>query len=465
MRLNIRMMGILYGILVLGLIGRIFIRGGHHTSIISSSRDRGASIITIIGVGLAILGSIGVFFARIIKAGVSRQREFLADASAVQFTRQSGGIAGALKKIGGYSASSLIKSADPEEISHMLFGTGAKFSGLFATHPPLVQRIQALDPSFREADFPRVDPRQRRDRSHTDGIHSGLAGDVTTALASGGAAVLPESIAETVGQPESEHIEYAQHLRQSVPESLYEAAHSQDFAYLLTIALILDRSEKTLGRQLSLAKEQLGAERARLLQHYYEELARTGAEYRLPLLAIAFPVLKLRPTPELGYLVSLARRMIEIDGEIDFYEYCFYRILTSNLGLAIDPSGRRTAIRARKKELRLAAINLLRILADYGNESEQQSNAAFRAGRAMLGAWAQDHDYQSEQRLTVTVLDHSLDVLLGLNSKGKEALLRAISATAAHDGKLAVGEAELIRAVCATLDYPLPPILVHRAIS
>jgi len=463
MRLNIRLMGVLFGIMVLGLIGRLIVRGGHHTSIVSSRRNRGTPVALVIGLGLVVIGGIGVFFARIIKAGISRQREYLADASAVQFTRQSSGIANALKKIGGYSAGSLIKSADPEEVSHMLFGTGARLRGMFATHPPLVERIQALDPSFKASDFPRVDSRQRRATASPDALHRGLAGDVTTALASGGTA-LADSIAETVGQPESEHIEYAQHLRQSVPESLYEAAHSSEFAYLLTIALILHRDGNTVERQLALAKEQLGAQRVRLLQRYYEELATISAEYRLPLLAIAFPALKLRPAQQLSYLVSLATRMIEIDGEIDFYEYCFYRILMSSLGQAIDPSGRRTAVRARKKELRSAAINLLRVLADYGHETQEQSNAAFQAGRETLGPWAQDYDFQSDYSYTVAVLDHSLDVLLGLNSKGKESLLRAISATAAHDATLAIGEAELIRAVCATLDYPLPPILVRRTI-
>ena len=327
MRLNIRLMGVLFGIMVLSLIGRLIVRGGYHTSIISSRRDRGAPVVLIIGLGLAILGGIGMFFARVIKAGVSRQREFLADASAVQFTRQTEGIANALKKIGGYSQGSLIQAADPEEVSHMLFGSGSKFAGIFATHPPLIDRIQALDPSFKESDFPRVDPRQHRSMAGDGGeTASAFAGDVTTALASGGAQVLAESIAETVGQPENEHVEYAQHLRQSTPESLYEAAHSSEFAYLLTIALVLDRSGRIVERQLALAKEQLGTERARLLRRYYDELAATGPEYRLPLLEIAFPALKLRPAQELSYLVSLTTRMIEIDGEIDLYEYCFYRI-------------------------------------------------------------------------------------------------------------------------------------------
>ena len=463
MRLNIRLMGVLFGIMVLGLIGRLIVRGGYHASIVSSRRDRGTPVVLIIGLGLAILGAIGMFFARVIKAGVSRQREFLADASAVQFTRQSTGIANALKKIGGYSEGSLLQAADPEEVSHMLFGAGSKLRGLFATHPPLVERIQALDPSFKESDFPRVDPRQQRVQTGGPGeAGSAFAEDVTTALASGGAEVLAESIAETVGQPENEHVEYAQYLRQSIPTDLYDAAHSVEFAYLLAIALILDRTGKVIERQLSLAREQLGTERANLLRRYYDALMNTGPEFRLPLLAIAFPALKLRPRQELSYLVSLTTRMIEVDGEIDLYEYCFYRIMMSNLGQAVDPSGRRKALRSRRSDLQSSTIELLRILADYGHKNDEQSRAAFITGISTLGAWAQKYDYESDRKYTISVLDHSLDVLLGLNSKGKESLLRAISATAGHDGRLSVTEAELIRAVCATLDYPLPPILVHK---
>ncbi len=463
MRLNVRLMGVLFGIMVLGLVGRLIVRGGYHTSIVTSRRDRGAPVILIIGLGLAILGGIGMFFARIIKAGVSRQREYLADASAVQFTRQSEGIANALKKIGGYSQGSLIKEADPEEVSHMLFGSGSKLFGIFATHPPLVERIQALDPNFKESDFPRVDPRKYRQSSlASTEATAGFAGDVTTALASGGAQVLAESIAETVGQPESEHVEYAQHLRQSIPASLYDAAHSAELAYLLTIALILDRSGRVVDRQLALAREQLGTERAKLLRRFYDELASTGAEYRLPLLEIAFPALKLRPTEALSYLVSLATRMIEVDGEIDLYEYCFYRILMSNLGQAVDPSGRRRAVRSRRAELQASVIELLRVLADYGHDDDKQRMAAFGTGIKSLGGWAREYEFSSDRKYTVSLLNHSLDVLLGLNSKGKESLLHAISATAGYDGKLSVTEAELIRAVCATLDYPLPPILVHK---
>ena len=463
MRLNIRLMGVLFGIMVLSLIGRLIVRSGHHASIVASRRNRSAPVILIIGLGLAILGAIGMFFARVIKAGVSRQREYLADASAVQFTRQSKGIANALKKIGGYSEGSMIEAADPEEVSHMLFGTGSKLVGLFATHPPLVERIQALDPSFKESDFPRVDPRHvQRQPAEGHAAASAVAGDIGPALDAGGAHAIADSVAQSVGQPGDEHVEYAKSLRQSIPETLYNAAHSPEFAYLLSIALILDRSGRTFDRQLTLLREQLGNERTRVVQNYFEELASTSARYRLPLLEIAFPALKLRPGPELNYLVSLATRLMEIDGEIDLYEYCFYRTMMSKLGQAASPSAELRTRRARRPELRAAAVEVLRILADYGHEDDATRRKAFETGIGTLGDWVHGEEYTSNRSYTVSVLDHSLDVLAGLNSKGKESLLRAISATAGHDGKLSVTEAELIRAVCATLDFPIPPILVHK---
>ncbi len=462
MKLNVRLMGVLFGIMVLSLIGRMVVRGGHHSSIVSSRRNRNAPVVLIIGIGLVILGSIGVFFARLIKAGISRQREFLADASAVQFTRQSQGIAGALKKIGGYSEGSSIGAADPEEVSHMLFGSGSGLMGLFATHPPLIDRIQALDPDFTAADYSRIDPQAQRVEVPVDGQSAAFSSDLTTAFASGGATVLAESIAATVGRPEQQHVKFARRLRQTIPADLYDAAHSPQLAYLLSVALVLDRSRKTVERQFSLLQEQLGAERTKLVRRYYDELSATHDEYRLPLLEITFPALKLRPASELAYLVELTNRLIEIDGDIELYEFCFYRIMMSNLGQAIDPTGTRRIRRSRRHELRSATTELLGILADCGHDTDTKRAMAFRAGVMTLGPWAQNTIYTSNRKYSVTGLDTSLDTLLGLNSKGQESLLGAISATAANDGKLSVAEAQLIRAVCATLSFPLPPILVHR---
>ena len=463
MRLNIRLMGVLFGIMVLALVGRMMLRGGRW-GVFSSRRNNGAGAVMLIGVALAVFGSIGVFFARIIKASVSRQREYLADASAVQFTRQSAGIANALKKIGGYNAHSYIRATDPEEVSHMLFGTGSRLAGLFATHPPLTQRIQALDPSFKESDYPAVDLRSRtvaREHAAAEDARPGVA----AAFAGTAAALSPDAVAASVGQPSQQQLEYASHLRSSVPEVLYDAAHSSELAYLLTIALIMDRSGKVLNRQLGLAEDRLGQQRTRLVRKFYNEVQGIGAEYRLPLLEIAFPSLRRRPPPQLAYLIELAERMIQADGDIDLYEYCFYRILVASLAQALHPARRKRRRRATRKPVRHAALELLRLVAQQGHDDASSGAAAFRAGLESFGPWAHNAVYSGDKQFSHVELDQHLDLLTALNGDGRQMLVEAVTAVIMFDRKLTVAESELLRAVCASLECPLPPILTDASAS
>lgn len=459
MRLNIRLMGILFGIMVLGLIGRMILRGTRHVSV-GSRRGRGAPVVLLIGLGLTIIGWIGVLLARLIKASVSRQREFLADASAVQFTRQTEGIANALKKIGGFAGGSAITAADPEEVAHMLFGTGSRLRGAFATHPPLGERIRALDPSFSDGDYPAVDPRDRGDVRAAVGLTAD-EDDVTSAFAEGGRRYLAEDIVDTVGQPEVEHVLYAAGIRRSIPHDLYDAAHSPDLAYLLTIALLLDRRGNNYDRQLTLCRDRLGDDRSRIIERLYGELLRIGPEFRLPLLEIAFPALKNRPLPQLTFLLDLCRRLVETDGNVDLYEFCFLRIVSVNLAEATQPAASPAKRRLPRDKVRRAAIDLLAILADYGAETAEAGTSAYNAGIATLPAWAATFGFEPPGTRSTERLDEILDALLTLNGAGRRMLLRAVSAAAMHDRALNVPEAELIRAVCATLGLPLPPMLVH----
>jgi Zn-dependent protease with chaperone function len=460
MRLNIRLMGVLFGILVLGMMGRMIVRGGYHGRLVSSRRSKGAPVVLLIGLGVAILGWIGVFFARLIKAGVSRQREYLADASAVQFTRQTDGIANALKKIGGYKEASYLRAADPEEISHMLFGSGARFTGLFATHPPLADRIRAIDPSFRESDYPEVVPVSVSDR---------MADDAVSAIASAAApahdvapADLPDVVVESAGNPDARDVAYARQLRQSIPATLYDAAHSVELAYLLVVALVIDPAHEHRERQLRLVEERLGAERARIVARLHDEVSSISADHRLPLLEITFPALKLRPPAQLEYLVELASRLIDVDGQVDLYEYCFYRVLRISLGQAASPARSSGPRRKARGELRQAAIDLLTVVADYGHEDATASEAAFEAGKAYFGKWAREHSYRSKERYTLRALEHSLDLLATLNGKGRELILKAATAVAVHDQRLTAAETGLIRTICASLDVPLPPLVLAR---
>ena len=457
MRLNIRMMGVLFGIMVLGIIGRMMLRGSYHTGYAVNRRGRDSSGIMMIGLGLTILGWIGVLFARIIKAAVSRQREFLADASAVQFTRQSDGIANALKKIGGYQQHSYLQRVDPEEVSHMLFAGGtARLTSLLATHPPLNERIKALDPSFRERDYPKVT---------ADQIGDGTAPEQAAGFAPGGAAEfagdanvqIEGNIADTVGKPTPAHVRYAGRLRRSIPETLYAAAHSPNGAYLLTLALVID--EPFAERQIGIIEGQLGQARAALVRQYYEELQKIGASYRLALLEIAFPELKQRPAAKIEFLLDLIRRLIEIDGRIDLREFCYYRILARHLDQAIAPAASGKGNRVSKTGARQAAVDVIRIVADHGHEDPVARDKAFVAGIDRFGAWAEGDQPQVSAGQTVARLGEALDILSKINSAGRQSLLEAVTAAITDDGKVTAAEAELLRAVCASLDCPLPPIL------
>ena len=467
MRINIRMMGVLFGVMVLSLIGRIVLRGGYHSGAVYRRRNRNAPVIMAVGVGLVILGWIGVLSARMIKAAVSRQRETLADASAVQFTRQTRGLANALKKIGGYSEKSYLRAADPEEVSHMLFARGSRLASLFATHPPLIQRIQALDPAFRAEDFPRVVPQPQGapPMSQAMGLAEAAANTDTPGLETGGG---PEgrTVADSVGNPGSRQIAFARKLRESIPDALYGAAHGEATAFLLTLALVLDRSGRHLDRQLHLIAEQFGSERTSIVKRYHEELLEAGPEFNLPLLEISFPALKQRPVAQLQFLIDIVRRLVETDGEVDLFEYCFYRVLVASLDPAGVPLRRESGGKLSKRAAREAALKLLRIVAGFGHDSPARREMAFRAGTKALGTWAADAVAGNGSAvMSVAELDESLDLLRGIGMTAKERLINALSAVVEHDRRLTVVESELMRAVCASLDCPLPPLLADNPIA
>ena len=456
MRLNIRMMGVLFGIMVVGLIGRTILRGSHHSGISYGRRSKNAGGVMLVGLGLTLLGWIGVFFARVIKAAVSRQREFLADASAVQFTRQTDGIANALKKIGGYTHHSYIRDADPEEVSHMLFAGGLpKLASMFATHPPLTERIQALDPSFRESEYPKVET------SHIDPAPQPeqAAGFAPAAPDISRTAQFPvdTNVADSIGRPAPEHVGFARKLRRSIPAMLNKAAHSPSGAYLLTLALVID--EPYVERQLSIIEGQLGETRALQVKEYFEELTKISPIYRLPLLEISFPELKKRPAPKLEFLLDLVQRLIEDDGRIDLREFCLYQVIARHLAQAAAPGANTRRNRVAKSAARDAAIDLLSIVAEQGHVDEKSRDLAFRAGIAVFGEWAKAGNATTSTGQTIKRLQEALDILSEINSAGQQSLIEAVLKTIAHDGKMTVPEAELLRAICATLDCPLPPII------
>jgi len=462
MRLSTRLMGLLFGILVIGLIGRAVLNSARYGTIRSdNSRRDSTAAIYLAGLGLFLIGYIGVFFGQLIKAAVSRQREFLADASAVQFTRQTQGIADALKKIAATQQGSELRTVDAEEVSHMLFASGASFSSLLATHPPLIQRIKALEPNFDESEIDRLaEAMPEQSQSGPQVADESLS---TTGFAPQYFAVTPDAVTETIGLPAEEHIQFASSLRQSIPENLYRAAHSGSDALPLVLALLLDANEAVRRTQLDFIAQQSGGTTAMAAEALHLEIQKLDTAFRLPLLQIAFPLIKNRPLEQLERLADLVQRLIEVDGVVDTFEFALSRVLKTHLNDAAHPQRRHDNLRLT--QLPEAVGALFSVMAKQGHT---ETGAAYQKGMECLGRYEQRikmlvdtgqwPDYTPPQDW-ISATDTALNQLDGLQMLDKQALVSALVLTISHDGKVTSHEAELLRAICATLHCPLPPFV------
>jgi Zn-dependent protease with chaperone function len=464
MRLSTRLMGILFGILVIGLIGRAVLNSARHSTVrANDSRRDNTAAIYLAGLGLFLIGYIGVFFGQLIKAAVSRQREFLADASAVQFTRQTQGIAGALKKIAAAHKGSELQAADAEEVSHMLFAAGASFNSLWATHPPLVQRIRALEPNFDESEIERLAkamPHQSQTSAEVPEQHLPTAG-----IASQQLSVAPDALTDTVGLPTEEHVQLASALRQAIPENLYRAAHSSTGALPLVLALLLDADETVRRAQLDLIAQQLGGTTVMAAEILQPEVQKLETAFRLPLLQIAFPLIKNRPMEQLERIADLVRQLIEVDGVVDTFEFALSRVLKTHLNDAAHPQRRQDHLRLT--QLPEAVGALFSVMARQGHD---ETGIAYRKGMECLGRHEprikmlidtkQWPDYQPLEAW-VPATEAALKRLDRLHMPDKQALVSALVLTISHDGKVSPHEAELLRAICATLHCPLPPFVFN----
>lgn len=452
MRLNIRLMGVLFGILVLAIAGREVIRHARG----GGGRKGGA--IVMIALAIMLVGYAGLFFGRLIKAGVSRQREFLADASAVQFTRQSAGLGGALKKIGALPQGSKFEAADPEQASHMLFGDGVGYSSLFATHPPLHERIRRIDPRF--------DPRELAELAKAIGAapaapapekdESPVAGVAAGAAAYGERVASPGAVAERVAHPGAADYAAAGALARGIPERLRVAAHMQDHAPAVVLALALDRDADVRARQLPEIAQRLGAPLREACEQLHPATAALHPLERLPLAALAFPALRRRPRPFLESFVQALDAVIHADAAVDLGEYCLAKLVTVQVVDALDPSRAKVAGRRRIADAAAEAASLLATLARHGHADPDAARRAFVAGVNGLLAGANPPYVPPPD--PIAALDASLPALDRLDPAGKQLLVEAMVRTMDHDGEIAIAEAEVLRTVCAALHCPVPPL-------
>jgi Zn-dependent protease with chaperone function len=461
-RLNLRLMGVLHGILVIALIGYYILRASGRAA--SRSRKGGAAAIPLAGLALVVIGYVGVFFGRVIKSAVSRQREFLADASAVQFTRNPEGVAGALKKIGALEQGSLIMSPHSEQASHFFFSdgklgrvraalTGGRFDFL-ATHPPLEERIRRIEPRW-DGVYPKLEPLPQEEHERRPTPTETAARKVFASL--------PAQLTALVGTLDQEHLAYAQALLSRIPERVRDAARDPSGARAVVLALLADRSPEVRERQLARIQTSGDEPLEKETRELSSLLESSPRETRLPVLDLTMPALRRLSPAQYEAFKSLVDSFIRADQKMDLFEYTLTHVLKRHLEPVFKKTRLATtdvySVAALRKECSL----VLSAVAHAGDRDANAAERAFTEGARELRDVPLAFTPRSEAGLSG--VEEALTKLARLAPKLKGQLMRALIGAVAFDGKITAGEGEVLRAIADALGLPMPPFLPGQDVS
>jgi Zn-dependent protease with chaperone function len=453
MRLNIRLMGVLNGILCIGIAGYIILRSG------GRARGKGSGGIAVFGLGLLVVGYLGVFFAKLIKAAVSRQREFLADASAVQFTRNPIGIGNALKKIGGFSTHGRIESAHAEEASHMFF-TNALSGGprsWFATHPPIVERIQRIDPHFKPEKRFLDQLRKSKAEEKAPEMAAGFTG---TAAAPGAPTMSAKETVASIGVPTPAHVAYSQQLLRQIPENVTAAVRDAFSARAVIYCLLLSREGSVRREQMRGLQDAADPKTLHETMHLSSSIRELDQRLRLPLVDLSLPALRGMSVEQFQVFRTNVARLTAADDKMDLFEFTLEKVLLRHLDSAF--------LRARVPSVRFTSLKpllhdtavVLSVLAHAGHTDSDAAAKAFDDGRQQLEQRGVVPALQMTPRAEcrLSTMNHALDRLVDASPWCKRKILTAFAHAAASDGQLTSTEAELLRAIADTMECPMPPI-------
>jgi Zn-dependent protease with chaperone function len=459
MRLSIRLIGVLHGILLIGLIGRIMLRLASNSR--GSSRSKGgnaALYMVLVGLALLILGYLGTLIGNLIKAAVSRQREFLADASAVQFTRNPTGLAGALKRIGAAVTGSRLKAANASEASHMYFAKGVweGITGLTATHPPLKERIRRLDPQW-DGTFA-VEPVTPAQFSKGSKLAAGLVG--AEAAIEEEPKIVPLAVvshaADQVGDPTERHRRYAAALVDSLPEAVRQSVREPYGARAVLFGLLLDRNAEIRDNQLTTLREQATADVFELTQKLIPDLDALDVRARLPLVDLALPSLRAMSPSQYRDFLNCFKKIVAADDRLGLFEWTLYRVLLRHLRPQFEKTAAPRPARYGLERMGPQCSILLATLAHADNR-RAEAPAAFARGAAKLpGVEVRLLD---SAECGLEPLSRALDDLAHVADKKRRHVVDACAACICADREVTVAEAELLRGVCDMLDCPMPPLL------
>lgn len=482
MRMSIRMIGILHGILLLGLIGQAILRAlfysGGSRSRSKDDDNAGLLVIAAVALVLIVIGSIGSLVGGLIKAAVSRQREYLADASAVQFTRNPGGIAGALKRIGGFVTGSRLQHPRAAEASHMFFAQGVweGLTGLMATHPPLTKRIKAIDRNW-DGKFPRVEA-----PVVSSGIGSGAAAGFASQPspspslpgrgindASGSDIPLDvvDHAAEQIGEPTDAHRDYAHQLLEEIKPELLAAAREPYSARAVVFGLLLDRDLDVRAAQFAALDKLASADIADLTRRIVPWVVAVPDKARLPLVDLCLPALRAMSPKQFRSFSDAFMALIRADNRLGLFEWTLSKVLVRHLRPQFEPVRSPIARYYGLQKLGEPISVLLSSLAYSGitasEATQEQAGAAFDSAAKLLpeaGA-----KLLPSAQCNLNKLDEALRTLATVAAKHRGRIVDACAAAICHDQHVNVKEAELLRGISDLLDCPMPPLLAGQKVA
>ncbi len=471
MRLNMRLVGVLHGILVIGLLGQALMRGTFKRSRYryryldsdpARRRGGGGAVQTFMaGLALMTVGYLGVLLGNLIKSALSRQREFLADASAVQFTRNPDGIANALRKIRSHVPGARLSAPSSEQFSHLFFGEAVSsgFTNLLSTHPPLAERIKRIRPRFvvdRDPP-PGVGIEQLNNVGEIPRFNELAVGDPASvplsAMSDGLAVPSAEAWVASVGAPGPEHLRQAEKIHAAIPAPLVNAAHDGEGARALLLALVSNRNSDLRKRQWRQLTGTLDEQAQRRLQQCFSQLEGLSPRLRLPLLDMALPAVSVLERPLINKHLLVMRQMIKAEQPVAMEDYVVFAIARAQLAPA---TPLRRASHGRLQPLIGDVMVVTALLARMGHADTEEADRAFTEAMTRIGVT--DATLPGVEVATVAMLERSLRNLNGLALMPKMKLISALATAVLYDQQVTVDELELLRAICEILGCPVPTL-------
>ena len=456
MRLNLRLMGVIHGIMLLGYIGYFLLRSSFYSRRSSSQQNP----LPLIGIALIIVGFIGTFFGNWIRAGVSRQREFLADASAVQFTRNPLGIGGALQKIG--IEAGLLANPKAAECAHLFFANGIAqgFASPFASHPPIQERIKKILPQWDgklavspAATDAKTATNDGAASAFSAGADVGMASAVTAsgggqppdlfnALFGGDGSNIPPAISPAA-------ISSAQNFIRELPLEVRQAAEDSYSARSLLYTILLARKNDGC-RKMQLAQLRKFADPGvyEMVLRLFPHIIGLSRPACLSLAHRDLPALRQLSPAQYQKFIQNMDALVAADSTIDLFEWSVQAIVVHSLA---DCFGKRRTAKTDGGTFCSYAAYALSILANAGHNEALAERVFEKAQKHLPTRIAFDPSPFDPQKLFVAMQNLSKE-----KPRQKEKLMKAVISCVEHDNDINDDEAALVRAYAALLDSPLP---------